>query len=94
MNLVLLPSGDEWRDSVQGDASTIDFPSGPIEFTVSRDDVLGTYLTAVLLRSVADVPDASTAHAIAEKVMEDLFVETGKKRSLSRRELLTGLRSS
>lgn len=94
MNLVLLPAGDAWRDSAQGDTTTIDFPSGPIEFTTSRDDALGTYLTAVLFRSVSDLPDAKTARVVAEKVMENLFVETRKQRSLSRRELLTGWRSS
>lgn len=94
MNLVLLPAGDAWQASAQGDTTTIDFPSGPMEFTTSRDDALGTYLTAVLFRSVSDLPDSSTARLVAEKVMENLFVETRKQRSLSRRELLTGWRSS
>lgn len=93
MNLVLLPAGDEWHDSAQGDTSSIDFPAGPIEFTTSRDEVLGTYLTAVLFRSVSDLPDQSTARAVAEQVMKELFVPAHSERSVSRRELLTGLRT-
>lgn len=93
MNLVLLPAGDEWRDSAQGDTSTIDFPSGPIEFTSSRDDTLGTYLTAVLFRSVANLPDQPTARNVAMQVMRELFFPSRNERKLSRRELLTGLRS-
>ena len=94
MNLVLLVSGDAWADSAQGDKSSIEFPSGPIEFTTSRDEALGTYLTAVLFRSVSDMPDQETARAIAQQVMQDLFVAAKNERSLSRRELLTGLRDS
>lgn len=91
MNLVLLPAGEAWADSAQGDSLSIEFPSGPIEFTTSRDDELGTYLTAVLFRSVSDFPDQSTARAVAEQVMKDLFVPSSNDRKLSRRELLTGL---
>ncbi len=93
MNLVLLPAGDEWHDSTQGDTSTIQFPSGPIEFTISHDEVLGTYLTAVLFRSVSDMPDQETARDIALEVMKSLFEPAKSEQSLSRRELLTGLRS-
>lgn len=93
MNLVLLPGSDEWGDSAQGDASSIEFPSGPIEFTISRDDTLGTYLTAVLMRSVADFSDHKLARDVALQVMKELFVPARNKRRLSRRELLTGSRS-
>jgi [NiFe] hydrogenase assembly HybE family chaperone len=93
MNLVLLPGGDEWCESAQGDTETINFPSGPIDFTTSRDDVLGTYLTAVLFRSVSDLPDQSMVRALAEQVMKDLFAPVRSERTLSRRELLTGLRN-
>jgi len=92
MNLVLLVAGDAWSDSAQGDKSSLEFPSGPIEFTISRDETLGTYLTAVLFRSVSDMPDQQTALAIAQQVMKNLFVPAKNERSLSRRELLTGLR--
>jgi len=94
MNLVLLPGNDEWAENAQGDMSSIEFPSGPIEFITSRDDVLGTYLTAVLFRSVSDVPDQRTARELALRVMQDLFVPARSERSVSRRELLTGLRST
>ena len=93
MNLVLVPRVDEWEESTQGETCSIDFPSGPMDFTVSQDDVLGTYLTAVLFRSVTDMPDQETARAIALQVMKNLFVPAKSRRSLSRRELLTGLRS-
>jgi [NiFe] hydrogenase assembly HybE family chaperone len=92
MNLVLLPSDDEWRGSAQGETSTIEFPSGPVEFTVSRDDELGTYLTAVLRQSVADLPDPPTARKVAEQGVRELFLPPRQERRLSRRELLTGLR--
>ncbi len=94
MNLVLLPGSDAWSDSAQGDSSAVDFPSGPIDFTTSRDDVLGTYLTAVLFRSVSDLPDQETARTVAEQVMEELFRPPPEHRSLSRRDLLTGLRGA
>ena len=92
MNLVLLSAGDEWLDSAQGETSTIDFPSGPVEFTVSRDQELGTYLTAVLSPSVADLPDQAAARNVAQQGLSELFLRPRNERVLSRRELLTGLR--
>jgi [NiFe] hydrogenase assembly HybE family chaperone len=94
MNLVLLPGTDAWSDATQGDLSTIAFPSGPIEFTVCHDDVLGTYLSAVLFTTVADVPDQAVAQQLALDVMAGLDRpphETGK---ISRRSFFTGLRNS
>lgn len=93
MNLVLMPAGHAWRDRPQGDSSAVDFPSGPIAFTISHDEALGTYLTAVLFRSVSEMPDQATAREIGLQIMKDLFVPAQSDRSLSRRELLTGLRS-
>ena len=93
MNLVLLPAGHQWHDSAQGDASTVDFPSGPVEFTTSRDEELGTYLTAVLYRSVSDLPDQPTACDVANRLMTELLVPARDERLISRRELLLGLRS-
>lgn len=93
MNLVLLPGDDSWCERPQGDTVTIDFPSGPIEFTISQDEALGTYLTAVLFRSVSDMPDQETACAIALEVMKNLYIPAKSERPLSRRELFTGLRS-
>jgi len=92
MNLVLLPAGDEWRGTKQGETTTIDFPSGPVEFTVSRDGELGTYLTAVLRQGVADLPDQQTARNIADQGVTALFSPPRHERTLSRRELLTGWR--
>ena len=93
MNLVLLPGNDEWGDSAQGDTSMVDFPSGPIEFTLSRDPEFGTYLTAVLSPSVAELPDQATARKVAQRGLAELFLRPRDERTLSRRELLTGLRS-
>jgi len=94
MNLILLPGSDAWSGNSQGDMSSIEFPSGSMEFTVCHDDVLGTYLSAVLFRSVADLPDQPTALEVAEQVMKNLFLAKRRERKLSRRELLMGLRST
>jgi [NiFe] hydrogenase assembly HybE family chaperone len=91
MNLVLLPGNDEWATAQQGDMSTIGFPSGPIEFTCCHDTEIGTYLSAVLFRSVLDVPDQPMAREVARRVMKGLFVSVPSGRKLSRRALLTGL---
>ena len=93
MNLVLLPGAGEWQDSAQGDTSSIGFPCGPIEFTTSRDEAIGTYLTAVLYRDVSDLPNQSTARATAIEAMSALFAPACNERSFSRRDVLTGLRS-
>jgi [NiFe] hydrogenase assembly HybE family chaperone len=94
MNLILLPAGDDWSGCQQGSTERIEFPSGPIEFTVARDDELGCYLTAVLFRSVSDVPDQDTARGIAKQIMQELFVAARKEGAISRRALFTGLRAS
>lgn len=90
MNLVLLPSNEKWKDVAQGDTASIEFPSGPIEFTVNQDEQLDSYLTAILFRSVLDMPDQQTARAVALQIMQDLFVKAPDGRGLSRRDLLTG----
>lgn len=90
MNLVLIAASDEWSNASQGDTSSIDFPCGPIEFTKCVDELFGTYLTAVLFRSVSDLHDQSLAREIARQIMQDLFNAPRKERPLSRRELLTG----
>jgi len=92
MNLVLLPANEQWGDSAQGDTTMVDFPSGPVEFTVSRDQELGTYLTASLPGSIANLPDQATAREVAQQGLTELFVRPRNERTLSRRELLTGLR--
>jgi [NiFe] hydrogenase assembly HybE family chaperone len=94
MNLILLPGTDDWSDTLQGDTSSIDFPSGRIEFAVSHDKVLGTYLSAVLFRSVADMADQAIARKLALEVLKDLMKPPRKERTVSRRDLFTGLRAS
>ena len=94
MNLVLLPEGPEWADATQGDAVAIDFPCGEIEFTVNADDELGTWLSAILFRTMHDMPDQETARAIAGEIMQDLFVAASSERAVSRRALFTGLGAS
>jgi [NiFe] hydrogenase assembly HybE family chaperone len=94
MNLVLLPASTAWADSEQGSTENIAFPSGPIQFTIAHDELLGCYLTAVLFRTTADLPDQDTAREIAAQIMQDLFVDAREQRSVSRRALFTGLRAS
>lgn len=94
MNLVLLARDAAWSDHAQGDMVTLDFPSGSIDFTICHDNILGTYLTAVLFRSVSDFPDQQTARALAAEVMQGLFVESKNERLVSRRDLLTGRRAT
>ncbi len=95
MNLVLLPGTDDWRDSAQGSIIERSLPSGNCEFTVCRDDSLGTYLTAILFRSVTDFPDQTTARAIAEETLEVLLTEPHAPESddnrMSRRALFSRL---
>lgn len=94
MNLVLLPGTDAWSEATQGDLSAITFPSGPIDFTVCHDDVLGTYLSAVLFTTVVDVPDQAAAKQLALDVMAGLDRPPSQTGKISRRNLFTGLRDS
>jgi len=90
MNLVLLPQTSAAADCDQGSKSHVEFPSGSIEFTGCVDDALGYFRTAVLFRTVADLPDQAMARTIARQVMHDLFVRPGSARTVSRRALFTG----
>lgn len=103
MNLILLPQGDDWSDRPVGSVSEWSLPAGEHEFTTCRDESLGTYLSAVLFRTMTHFPDQQTAQAIAQEVLERLFAapaaqqpqsgeETPSSTSpLSRRELFGGL---
>jgi [NiFe] hydrogenase assembly HybE family chaperone len=98
MNLVLLSDTDTWRDWQQGSVSEWTLPAGSQEFTTCTDDNIPTYLTSVLFRTVSDFPDQATARAVAEEIMEQLFVEPTKAsksilndKPVSRRALLSGL---
>ena len=96
MNLVLLPDTGKLADLSQGERVECRFPSGPCELTVYRDEELGTYLAAVLFRTVADFPDQDVARAVAEEALARILAEPpeNEKEKVSRRGLLTGLRAS
>ena len=96
MNLVLLPDADKLADFPQGECVECRFPSGPCELTVYHDEELGSYLAAVLFRTVADFPNQDVARAIAEEALAQILTEPPQKESagVSRRGLITGLRAS
>ena len=96
MNLVLLPDSGRLADLPQGDRVECRFPSGPCELTVYHDEELGSYLAAVLFRTVADFPDQAIARAIAEEALAQILTEPPAKEApqVSRRGLLTGLKAS
>jgi len=98
MNLVLLSDDDAWRAWEQGSTSEWTLPAGPHEFTTCRDEVLPTYLSAVLFRTMQDFPDQESARDVAAEVMERLFAEpepadnaVAGESPVSRRALLSGL---
>jgi [NiFe] hydrogenase assembly HybE family chaperone len=93
MNLVLLPGTEEWANVDQGESFRIEFPREALDFNVSRDDTIGTFLSAVLFRTVIDFPDQETAREVALEVMENLFVsdKEPEPKVINRRSLLTGL---
>jgi [NiFe] hydrogenase assembly HybE family chaperone len=96
MNLVLLPDSKRLADLPQGERIECRFPSGPCELTVYHDDELGSYLAAVLFRTVADFPDQDVARAVAEEALANVLAEPSAEDAdkVSRRGLLTGLRAS
>ena len=96
MNLVLLPDSGRLADLPQGDRIECRFPSGPCELTVCHDEELGSYLAAVLFRTVADFPDQDIARAVAEEALAQILTDPPDKETgqVSRRGLLTGLRAS
>jgi [NiFe] hydrogenase assembly HybE family chaperone len=92
MNLVLLPDAEAFGDRLQGDLIDCEFPSGNCELTVCHDEQLGTYLAAVLFRTVVDFPDQETARAIAEDALANILVAPDPEAGdISRRDLLRGL---
>ncbi len=96
MNLVLLPDSTRLADLPQGERVECRFPSGPCELTVYHDEELGSYLAAVLFRTVADFPDQDIARAVATEALANVLAEPAAKEGdkVSRRGLLTGLRAS
>ena len=99
MNLLILPGAGEWSELAPGSTVAWPMPNGNHEFTICRDDTLGTYLTAVLFRTVVDFPDQDSARAVAEDILRRLRTKPGEPArksgsdSLSRRALFTGLRT-
>lgn len=92
MNLVLLGPADEWVEEQQGATLTHQFPYSPVEFTVNHDERLGSYLSAVLFSTMADMPDQDTARDLALEIMTQLFIEPPRnERMFSRRSLFKGL---
>ena len=102
MNLVLLPGTDDWDSCDPGACIDIEFPYQALEFSVSHDAELGTFLSSMLFRSVTEFPDQASAIVVATEVMQSLFSANpdpdrpvGRtQRKLSRRSLLTGLGSN
>lgn len=95
MNLVLLPGGGDYASSDQGSAVELSLPGGAYVFNVTHDADVGTFLTAVMFRTVADFPDQQTARQVAEAVLETLLKEPETRgaaaRQFSRRELFARL---
>lgn len=95
MNLVLLPCNTKFDGLPQGDEVEFRFPSGPCDFTVNQDEMLGTYLSAVLFRTVVNFPSQAFAREVALEAMQSLLslpsVDTPR---ISRRDVLKGRRPS
>ena len=101
MNLVLLPGDDGMRVFKQGASVKIELPAGPYEFTVSHDEEFGTFLSAILFRTVSDFPDQQTARDVADEIARLVRTEgeQGDQRKpaakpLSRREFFASLGAS
>ena len=95
LNLVVLQDADEWSGLPQGDVVRITFPGSEIEFHVSHDAELGTFLSAALFSSVADFPDQDTAVDVASEILVQLVTPSAESRaaapSISRREFFANL---
>jgi [NiFe] hydrogenase assembly HybE family chaperone len=95
MNLVLLPHGPQYDELPQGETVEFRFPSGPCEFTVTRDEVLDPYLSAVLFRTVVDFPSQHFVREVAAEALASLLaLPPVDEPKIGRREFLGGLRSS
>ena len=96
MNLVMLPGNEEWSAVEQGESVSIELPREALDFMVSHDDAIGTFLSVVLFRTVTDFPDQDTAREVARQVMHDLFTNAKQtaRKTINRRSLLSGLGTS
>lgn len=95
MNLVLLPWSTKFDGLPQGDEVEFRFPSGPCDFTVNQDEILGAYLSAVLFRTVVNFPSQAFARQVALEALQSLLslpsLDTPK---ISRRDVFKGRRPS
>ena len=95
MNLVLLPNTTQYDGLSQGHEIEFRFPSGPCDFAIHKDEILGTYLSSVLFGTVINFPGQAFAREVALEVLTNLFalpaVETPK---INRRDILKGRRPS
>ncbi|MEH6469872.1 MAG: [NiFe]-hydrogenase assembly chaperone HybE [Halopseudomonas sp.] len=80
MGLLLLPVEIEgWRDNQTGDAHKETFPAGDFEFTHGWDSKFGAFGSYPLFPSMDEFTDQAAALQMAERVMQQLFVEAKPK---------------
>ncbi len=103
MNLIVLPGNAEAADCAPGSVIEWSLPAGDQALNVCGDDALGTYLSAVLFRSMNHFTDQATARAVAHEVLQRLFHPAAPQpaeragqaaageSSVSRRQLFSGL---
>ena len=81
MNLVLLPGArDDWSELKLGTTTALELPSGEYTFSVCPPEEAGPHQSSPLFTSVVDFPDQNMAHAVAQAVMESLFIPSGEDR--------------
>lgn len=56
-----------------GESCLRTFPAGAYEFTVNREDEVGTWLSCSLFSPMVDFPEQSFARDVAEKALQALF---------------------
>lgn len=93
MNLIIQSGAGHWDNVEEGELVSIDLPHQSLEFTVCRDPEIGSYLSAVLFRTMTDFPDQDTAREIARESMRRLFTEPqqAEQKLIKRRAFFTGL---
>lgn len=107
LNLVAVPKQhDMWTDSAPGKTFNVVFPTGELEFVLSKPDGLYPHLSLPLFTTVLDFADQETARNVALEVLRLIFdersgvilddtfdstVSESLNRPMSRRDLLRGL---
>ena len=95
MNLVLLPCSTQYDGLPHGKEVEFRFPSGPCDFAVNKDEILGTYLSAILFRTVINFPSQSFARDVALEALKSLLaLPPVDEPKISRRDVLKGRRPS